>query len=123
MLMLEHTKFMLENWYITDLFAIGSGICVLLALALASIVFFRVNDGIQSEDEKLIRNCEVLAYYSLIGYCILAILNFTFLPYKVPVYNYEWQDLTLNRIVIWLCPVAIVMLFEYIRDVRKSNWK
>lgn len=120
---MSHTNFMLENWYITDFFAIGSGICVLLAFASAITVFFRVNNGIQSEDEKPIKKCEVLAYYSLIGYCILAILNFTFLPYKVPIYNYEWHDLTLNRIMIWLCPVAIVMLFEYIRDVRKSNWK
>lgn len=121
--MLERTKFMLENWYITDFFANGSWICVLVALVSSFIVLFRVNKGIQSEDEKLIRNCELLAYYSLIGYWILAVLNFMIMPYSVPIYAEDWTYLTLNRIIIWLCPVAIVILFEYIRDVRKNNWK
>ena len=121
--MLERTKFMLENWYITDFFANGSWICVLVALVSSFIVLFRVSKGIQSEDEKLIRNCELLAYYSLIGYWILAVLNFMIMPYSVPIYAEDWAYLTLNRIMIWLCPVAIVILFEYIRDVRKNNWK
>lgn len=121
--MLEHTKFMLENWYITDFFANGSWICVLVALVSSFIVLFRVNKGIQSEDEKLIRNCEFLAYYSLIGYWILAVLNFMVMPYSVPIHTEDWTYLTLNRIMIWLCPVVIVMLFGYIRDVRKNNWK
>ena len=73
--MLEHTKIMLENWYITDFFANGSWICVLVALVSSFIVLFRVNKGIQSEDEKLIRNCEFLAYYSLIGYWILPLAS------------------------------------------------
>lgn len=119
--MLEHTKFMLENWYITDFFANGSLICVLVALVSSFIVLFRVNKGIQSEDEKLIRNCEFLAYYSLIGYWILAVLNFMVMPYSVPIHTEDWTYLTLNRIMIWLCPVAIVMLFGYIRDVRKKQ--
>lgn len=41
--MLERTKFMLENWYITDFFANGSWICVLVALVSSFIVLFRVN--------------------------------------------------------------------------------
>lgn len=116
--MLEHTKFMLENWYITDFFAEGSWICALVALVSSFIVLFRVNKGIQSEDEKLIRNCEFLAYYSLIGYCILAILNFIILPYSVPIY--DRHGLTCNRLMVGSDLVLILLAFVYIRNVIKK---
>ena len=123
-MMLKHAKFMLENWYITDVFAFGSAICFLVAFVSAFTILLKANNGIQREDEEFIKKCESLTYYiSLIGYCILAVFNFMLLPYSVPVYADDWTGLTLNRILIWLCPVAIVMLFEYIRDVRRSNWK
>ena len=77
-LMLEHTIFMLQNYYVTDTFACGSCVCTII-FAVASLVVYGRN-GIQSEDEKLIKRCEFLAIISLIGYCILEILNFIFLP-------------------------------------------
>lgn len=85
--MLEHTIFMLKNFYVTDTFVCGSCVCLIIALVAFLVVINMDNDGIQSEDEKLIKRCEFWAIISLIGYCILAILNFIILPYSVPIYD------------------------------------
>lgn len=77
-----------------------------------------VNDGIQSEDEKLIKRCELWVIISLIGYCILAILNFTILPYSVPIY--DWHELGLHRFMVLLILVFILSEFVDIRNVIKK---
>lgn len=98
--MLEHTIFMLNNFYVTDTFVYGSYVCLIIAVVAVLVVHGMVikwmnegkkdlpdnlteNDGIQSKGEKLIKRCEFWVIISLIGYCILAILNFMILPYSV----------------------------------------
>lgn len=133
--MLEHTIFMLKNFYVTDTFVYGSGGCLVIA-AVAVLVGHGMivkwmnedkkdlpdnlteNDDIQSEGEKLIKRCEFWVIISLIGYCILAILNFMILPYSVPIYNRD--GLTLHRIMVVAVIDAILVAFVYIRDVKKQ---
>lgn len=116
--MLEHTIFMLENCYITDIFAEGSQVCLIIALVAYLVVIKMVNDGIQSEDEKLIKRCELWVIISLISYCILAILNFTILPYSVPIY--DWQELGIHRFMALLILMLILLAFVDIRNVIKK---
>lgn len=116
--MLEHTIFMLKNFYVTDTFVYGSGVCLIIALVAFLLVINMDNDGIQSEDEKLIKRCEFWAIISLIGYCILAILNFIILPYSVPIY--DWHGLTCNRLMVVSDLVVILLAFVYIRNVIKK---
>lgn len=118
MLMLEHTIFMLKNFYVTDTFVCGSCVCLIIALVAFLVVINMDNDGIQSEDEKLIKRCEFWAIISLIGYCILAILNFIILPYSVPIY--DWHGLTCNRLMVGSDLVVILLAFVYIRNVIKK---
>lgn len=135
MLVLEHTIFMLKNFYVTDTFVYGSGVCLVIA-AVAVLVRHGMivkwmnedkkdlpdnlteNDDIQSKGEKLIKRCEFWVIISLIGYCILAILNFMILPYSVPIY--DWDGLTLHRIMVVAVIDAILVAFVYIRDVKKQ---
>lgn len=56
--MLEHTIFMLNNFYVTDTFVYGSCVCLIIALGAFLLVINMDYDGIQSEDEKLIKRCE-----------------------------------------------------------------
>lgn len=116
--MLEHTKFMLENWYITDTFVCGSCVCLIIALVAFLLVINMDNDGIQSEDENLVKRGKFLVIISLIGYCVLAILNFTILPYSVPIY--DWHGLTCNRLMVGSDLVVILLAFVYIRNVIKK---
>lgn len=116
--MLEHTIFMLKNFYVTDAFAEGSQVCLIIASVAYLVGINTVNDGIQSEDEKLIKRCELWVIISLIGYCILAILNFTILPYSVPIY--DWQELGLHRFMVLLILVFILVAFVDIRNVIKK---
>lgn len=133
--MLVHTIFMLNNFYVTDTFVYGSGVCLVIA-AVAVLVGdgmivkwmnedkkglpdnLTENDDIQSEGEKLIKRCELWVIISLIGYCILAMLNFMILPYSVPIY--DWDGLTLHRIMVVAVIDAILVAFVYIRDVKKQ---
>lgn len=116
--MLEHTIFMLENCYVTDTFVCGSCVCLIIALVAFLLVINMDNDGIQSEDKKLIKRCEFWAIISLIGYCILAILNFIILPYSVPIY--DRHGLTCNRLMVGSDLVVILLAFVYIRNVIKK---
>lgn len=116
--MLEHTIFMLENCYVTDTFVYGSCVCLIIALVAFLLVINMDNDGIQSKGKKLIKRCEFWVIISLIGYCILAILNFMILPYSVPIY--DWDGLTLHRIMVVAVIDAILVAFVYIRDVKKQ---
>lgn len=116
--MLEHTIFMLENCYVTDIFVEGSQVCLIIALVAYLMAINMVDDGIQNEDEKLIKKCEFWIIISLIGYCILAILNFTILPYSVPIYN--WHELGLHRFMVLLILVLILLAFVDIRNVIKK---
>lgn len=133
--MLEHTIFMLKNFYVTDTFVYGSGVCLVIA-AVAVLVGHGMivkwmnegkkdppdnlteNDDIQSEGEKLIKRCELWVIISLIGYCILAMLNFMILPYSVPIY--DWDGLTLHRIMVVVVLDAILVAFVDIRDVKNQ---
>ena len=126
---------MLKNFYVTDTFVYGSGVCLVIA-AVAVLVGdgmivkwmnedkkdlpdnLTENDDIQSEGEKLIKRCEFWVIISLIGYCILAMLNFMILPYSVPIY--DWDGLTLHRIMVVAVIDAILVAFVYIRDVKKQ---
>lgn len=134
-LMLEHMIFMLKNFYVTDIFVYGSYVCLIIAVVAVLVVDGMVikwmnedkkdlpdnlteNDGIQSEGEKLIKRCEFMIIISLIGYCILAILNFMILPYSVPIY--DWDGLTLHRFMVVVVLVAILVEFVYVRDVKKQ---
>ena len=116
--MLEHTIFMLENCYVTDAFVYGSCVCLIIALMAGMIVMGVEYKGIQRENEKLIKRCEFWVIISLIGHCILAILNFTFLPYSVPIY--DWHGLTCNRLMVGSDLVVILLAFVYIRNVIKK---
>lgn len=116
--MLEHTIFMLKNFYVTDTFVCGSCVCLVIALVAYLLVINMDNDGIQSEDEKLIKRCKFLVIISLIGYCILAILNFIILPYSVPIY--DWHGLTCNRLMVVVVLGAILVAFVDIRDVKNQ---
>lgn len=116
--MLEHTIFMLENCYVTDTFVCGSCVCLIIALVAFLVVINMDNDGIQSEDKKLIKRCEFWAIISLIGYCILAILNFIILPCSVPIY--DRHGLTCNRLMVGSDLVVILLAFVYIRNVIKK---
>lgn len=116
--MLEHTIFMLKNFYVTDTFVCGSCVCLIIALVAYLLVINMDNDGIQSKGEKLIKRCEFWVIISLIGYCILAMLNFMILPYSVPIY--DWDGLTLHRIMVVAVIDAILVAFVYIRDVKKQ---
>ena len=111
--MLEHTIFMLKNFYVTDIFMVGSFVCFLIATVAGMIVMGVEYKGIQRENEKLIKRCEFWVIISLIGHCILAILNFTFLPYSV-------GGLSQNRIIVWFDLVLILLYFVYIRDAIKK---
>lgn len=116
--MLEHTIFMLKNFYVTDTFVNGSCVCLIIALGAYLVVINMDNDGIQSEDEKLIKRCEFWVIISLIGYCILAILNFIILPYSVPIY--DWHGLTCNRLMVGSDLAIILLVFVDIRNVVKK---
>lgn len=120
-LMLEHTIFMLKNFYVTDTFTYGSYVCLAIAMVAELGVFGLEKDGIQSEDEKLVKRCKFLVIISLIGYCILAILNFTILPYSVPIY--DWDELALHRFMALLILVIILLALVDIRNVIKKNWQ
>lgn len=117
-LMLEHTIFMLKNFYVTDTFTYGSYVCLAIAMVAELVVFGLEKDGIQSEDEKLVKRCKFLVIISLIGYCILAILNFTILPYSVPIY--DWDGLVLHRFMVLLILVIILLVLVDIRNVIKK---
>lgn len=117
--MLEYTIFMLKNFYVTDTFVYGCDVCVIIALMAYLVVIGIVNNGIQSEDEKIINRCEFLAIISLIGYCILAILNLTFLPYSVPIY--DWDELRIHRMMICSGFAGILLIFVDIRFVIKKQ--
>lgn len=117
--MLEHTIFMLKNFYVTDTFVYGSDVCVIIALMAYLVVIGIVNNGIQSEDEKIINRCEFLVIISLIGYCILAILNLTFLPYSVPIY--DWNELRIHRMMICSGFAGTLLIFVDIRFVIKKQ--
>lgn len=119
--MFEHTIFMLKNFYVTDTFMNGSYVCLVIAIVAELGVFGLEKDGIQSEDEKLVKRCKFLAVISLIGYCILAILNFTILPYSVPIY--DWDELALHRFMVLLILVIILLALVDIRNVIKKNWQ
>lgn len=120
--MLEHTIFMLENCYVTDTFVCGSCVCLIIALVAfllaINLAINMDNDGIQSEDKKLIKRCEFWTIISLIGDCILAILNFIILPYSVPIY--DRHGLTCNRLMVGSDLVVILLAFVYIRNVIKK---
>lgn len=116
--MLEHTIFMLKNFYVTDTFVYGNCVCLVIALVAYLVVINMDNDGIQSEDEKLIKRCESWVIISLIGYCILAILNFMILPYSVPIY--DWHGLTCNRLMVGSDFIVILLAFVNIRNVIKK---
>lgn len=120
-IMLEHTKFMLKNFYVTDTFTYGSYVCLAIAMVAELVLFGLEKDGIQSEDEKLVKRCKFLVIISLIGYCILAILNFTILPYSVPIY--DWDELALHRFMALLILVIILLVLVDIRNVIKKNWQ
>lgn len=117
-LMLEHTIFMLKNFYVTDTFTYGSYVCLAIAMVAELVAFGLEKDGIQSEDEKLVKRCKFLVIISLIGYCILAILNFTILPYSVPIY--DWDGLVLHRFMVLLILVIILLVLVDIRNVIKK---
>lgn len=89
--MLEHTIFMLNNFYVTDTFVYGSYVCLIIAVVAVLVGHGMVikwmnedkkglpdnltkNDGIQSKGEKLIKRCEFWVIISLIGYWQFLIL-------------------------------------------------
>lgn len=110
---------MLKNFYVTNTFVYGSDVCLIIALMAYLVVIGIVNNGIQSENEKIINRCEFLAIISLIGYCILAILNLTFLPYSVPIY--DWDELRIHRMMICSDFAGILLIFVDIRFVIKKQ--
>lgn len=75
---------------------------------------------VESYDEtlELVKRCKFLVIISLIGYCILAILNFTILPYSVPIY--DWDGLVLHRFMVLLILVIILLVLVDIRNVIKK---